>query len=443
MYDGDMLAFETTSVDLLVTPNHNMWVLDYEKRHNSGNRTWKFLQADQLKNKRYVFNKTAMWYGEDHCAVIPSHHTKPQQFNEIEYDAEQTADLFELLGFWITDGCYEKGGTTPSIIITQVKLEGCRRIEYLCKKLSLRFSWHRDSIRIDNARLGAYVVSLFGNGPKTFTAFVPSVIKESSSWQIKRFLDGVVAGDGNVHKKNGHVVVYSSSYRFAGDLQELWLKVGLSANIRTIAPRDGGCISGVLVNRSSVGYVVSVHGELRSYPMLNRGCAKKFGENTPYSGWVYCAEVPYHRLYVRRNGKPVWCGNSHELVRHRLTSVTQESTRYVSYADDGKHGGLTFIQPIYWNDGSPEYCVWVEMMEHVESAYNGLINMGATPQEARAVLPNSVKTELIVTANLREWRHILKLRAAKPAHPQMREVCIPLLVEFRRQVPVVFDDIVV
>jgi len=131
-------------------------------------------------------------------------------------------------------------------------------------------------------------------------------------------------------------------------------------------------------------------------------------------------------------------GISHEIVRHRIASFTQESTRYCDYA---KAGSVEFIFPPFWDDDSLKYGDWLHAMAIVEQAYNSLREAGATPQEARSVLPNSLKTELVMTANLREWRHFFKLRTAKAAHPQMREVTIPLLTEFQRRFPVVFSDI--
>jgi len=133
-------------------------------------------------------------------------------------------------------------------------------------------------------------------------------------------------------------------------------------------------------------------------------------------------------------------GVSHELVRHRLVSYTQESTRYCDYV---KKGSVEFIRPCFWAEDSMEYRLWREQMQMAEDAYNALRNLGAKAQEARDVLPISVKTELIMTANLREWRHILKLRTADAAHPQMREVMRPLLKDFRAAIPVVFEDIIV
>ena len=135
-------------------------------------------------------------------------------------------------------------------------------------------------------------------------------------------------------------------------------------------------------------------------------------------------------------------GVSHEIVRHRVASFAQESTRYCNY---GKSGEVTFIKPLFWDEGSFEYCRWRGACEVAEYEYCKLLSNGATPQEARSVLPNSLKTEVVMTANLREWRHFFKLRAlgttGKP-HPQMVEVALPLLEECKKLIPVVFDDLV-
>lgn len=134
-------------------------------------------------------------------------------------------------------------------------------------------------------------------------------------------------------------------------------------------------------------------------------------------------------------------GVSHELVRHRLFSFAQESTRYCNYSK-GKFGSeITFIEPCFWDIKDYNMITWLAVCSYTETAYFNLLEEGAAPQEARAVLPNSVKTELIVTGNYREWRHFFKLRTAEAAHPQMREVTRPLLAELQRRIPIIFDDI--
>ena len=141
-------------------------------------------------------------------------------------------------------------------------------------------------------------------------------------------------------------------------------------------------------------------------------------------------------------------GVSHEIVRHRLASYSQESTRYCDY----KGGHVTFIIPPWV---SVEPCetanatsaksmadtVWMQSVLQAEETYKYLRKLGWLPEQARSVLPNSLKTEIVMTANVREWRHFFKLRTSSAAHPQMREVAIPLLEEMRKRIPVIFDAI--
>lgn len=129
-------------------------------------------------------------------------------------------------------------------------------------------------------------------------------------------------------------------------------------------------------------------------------------------------------------------GVTHEIVRHRIASYSQESTRYCNYG-----GVITFIRPFYFVEGSAQYREWYSVVAAAAKAYKKLLDLGAKPEEARGVLPNDLKTEIVVTCNLREWRHFFKLRCSKKAHPQIRQIAIPTLLKFRELLPVVFDDL--
>jgi len=130
-----------------------------------------------------------------------------------------------------------------------------------------------------------------------------------------------------------------------------------------------------------------------------------------------------------------------DLTRHRIASFAIESTRYCNYSK-GKFGEeLSFIKPVHIVQDSPEYKVWISCMESIEEAYLEMAKLGCRPDQMRMLLPHSTKAEVNITANLREWRHIFKLRASKYAHPTIVELMIPLLKEFQKQIPVIFDDI--
>jgi thymidylate synthase (FAD) len=197
-----------------------------------------------------------------------------------------------------------------------------------------------------------------------------------------------------------------------------------------------------------------INGEeiLKHIELVGRVCYKSEDKITEESAKKFVADlikrgheavIEHYNITVR-----FVCdrGVSHEIVRHRIASYAQESTRYVNYSKDKFGNELTFILPCFWDEEGVDddrYDLWKQTCLLAEKNYLKLIKIGATPQEARSVLPNSLKTEIMVTMNLRELRHFLKLRTAKAAHPQMKEITIPLLAELKEKLPVIFDDIIV
>jgi thymidylate synthase (FAD) len=134
-------------------------------------------------------------------------------------------------------------------------------------------------------------------------------------------------------------------------------------------------------------------------------------------------------------------GVSHELVRHRLAAFSQESTRYANYSREKFGREITVVRPCFWEEGSEAYGLWLDAMERAEACYMALLKRGARPEEARSVLPNSLKTEVIMTCNIREWRHVLDVRCSRAAHVQIREVMLPLLRDLHERIPVLFDEL--
>ena len=201
----------------------------------------------------------------------------------------------------------------------------------------------------------------------------------------------------------------------------------ISPSVEILTPLDGAAV-------------------LHHIEQCGRVCYKSEGKTTESSAPAFVANI------IKRGHEAVLehfditvkfiCdrGVSHEIVRHRLASYCQESTRYCNYSKDGFGGEITVIQPCYLATCGAGHQMWKEACEAAETAYFNMLNFGCSPQEARAVLPNSLKTEVVMTANLREWRHFFKLRTAPAAHPQMREVANMLLKQMREMVPVVFDD---
>ena len=186
-------------------------------------------------------------------------------------------------------------------------------------------------------------------------------------------------------------------------------------------------------------------GLLKSIERAGRTCYRSETEITSNSAANFVTNIiknGHHSVLEHRSiSILITCdrGVSHELVRHRLASFSQESTIYCNY--NGKD--IAFIIPPWVNADIIYHTdkIWNDSMQTAETHYQKLINHGWSPQQARSVLPNSLATNIVITANLREWRHILTLRCAKTAHPQMQEIMLLILAEFHERIPVIFNDI--
>jgi len=199
---------------------------------------------------------------------------------------------------------------------------------------------------------------------------------------------------------------------------------------------------------ASTEVITEVSGEemLRRLEAAGRTCYKSEDRVTNNSARAFVARIiesGHHSVLEHESVSVRFVvdrGVSHEIVRHRLASYSQESTRYCNYGKAKFGGEVTFV------DARPHlppeaHDLWMTSVESSASDYLELLELGVPPQMARSVLPNALKTELVMTCNVREWRHFFSLRTTEKAHPQMREVARPLLRLFRSMMPVLFDDV--
>lgn len=189
--------------------------------------------------------------------------------------------------------------------------------------------------------------------------------------------------------------------------------------------------------------LTKINGEdlLKRIEVAGRTCYKSEEKISPLSSHSFVLRIikgGHHSVLEHENISVRFIcdrGVTHEIVRHRLVAYSQESTRYCDY---GKMG-VKFMIPSNWSLDEDDY----KLLEQIEAHYNKCLNeKKRSPQQARYFLPNGLKTEIVMTCNLREWRHVLKLRTSKAAHPDMRALMIPLLIELKSLIPVIFDDIV-
>jgi flavin-dependent thymidylate synthase len=423
-HDGDMVRVRTAHVDLLVTPDHRTYA---KRRRQTHREEWALVPATDL-------------FQASHRLCLGDARWKP------EWTLQFTPSWFALLGLFIGDG--HSSGSTPVFRLRKDRETGALMRWSADCGFTVTRNGDRFYLRADeDFRLFAKRCYA-PDGAKVVPADVLACDRES----LLALLDGLMASDGSV-SASGTEVYTTTSPVLAGQVQELALKVGRAASVRR---RDVSEDAGH-VGRRPV-YYVCLFRPRRATPRVGWTTADRRREVTlrPYRGTVYCATVPNGTLYVRRNGKALWCGNSpfehnsmtfyvqapifvfREFMRHRIASYNEESGRYrelrpVFYVpgrerrlvQEGKPGRYVFV------DGTPEQHALVEKetrvaCEQAYAAYQRMLDAGIAREVARIVLPLTIYSSMYVTMNARSLMNFLSLRTTRedstfPSFPQ-REI---------------------
>lgn len=471
-YDGLMDLYLSTQVNLCVTPNHNMWVYDHEKR-SEATRTWKFLRSDELVNCRYGFDKSSNGTKTKDLEklvipdVIRKHH-KP--FKGHTFTGKDVDYFLELLGIWVTDGSLSYGTikdgkqkTGNRISISQIKPFVRERIEELLDNLGIHYRSNQVAYYISDQALFDWLVKNFINGHnthKTYYLTLPRwMFTNLSVSNIRSFIKGVYLGNGSHHVFSHKYMIdnevsifdtgsgfniYTGSESFANDLVEISLLAGLCGNKRYVKPRFRIFPNGRRT-MCKEQFVVSILNN--GYHMFKTAHNKRHVE---YHDKVYCVELEkYHKLYVMRDGKACWCGNcSHQLVRHRIASYSQKSQRYVNEAQ------FEYITPPVIEDDLTLKDLYTNTMEIINARYSllrteliakymkdGMDKKSAEKkanEDARFVLPNACETKIIVTMNIRSLFNFFKHRCCNRAQWEIRMMANEMLRQCMEIAPNIF-----
>lgn len=456
VYDGLMDVYKSSQIDLVVTPNHNMWVYDHEKR-SPVTRTWKFIPSDEVVNCRYGFDKSSNGISTPHLTsiIIPSvcrvHHKISKGHKFVGGDV----NLFlELLGIWVTDGSLSYGTTHNGIRktgnriqISQIKPFVRDRIEYLLDKLNIHYRSSPVGYQISDQALFDWLAVNFIRGADTHKSYYLKLprwmFKDLSPTNICSFLEGVFLGNGSHHTYTHKYLIennlsifttgsgfniYTASENFANDLVEMALLAGICGNKRYVKPRCRTFPNGKSV-MCKPQYVVSILND--GYHIFKTFANK---HHIYYNEKVYCLELEkYHKLYVMRNGRACWCGNcSHQLVRHRIASYSQKSQRYVNETQ------FEYVTPSTIASDPETKNVYDETMQLLQGRYdsirtaliqkyvkNGMDEKTAEKvanEDARMVLPNACCTSIIVTMNIRSLFNFFNHRCCNRAQWEIRAV---------------------
>jgi len=284
-YDGEMIRFEGQNIDLLVTPNHNMWI----KRRNKNN--FDFIEAEKVKFgykvKRYLY-----WKGKEikyfELPIVKDNRNRKKFDKPIRILMK---DWLKFLGLYLAEGGihYREHNKHSEYLVYISQKNKVNEVKEIFNKLPFKWSYRKNKFLIYNKSLYFYLKQ-FGN---TYNKHIPREFCELSSSLLIELLIGYLIGDGHI-RKDGRIEAYTVSENLADDLQEIGLKLGYATTISKHKDNRG--------NRKILYRIAFLKNQ------------KETGiwhiKRIKYKGKVYCVEVPNHILLVRRNKKVCWCGNS-------------------------------------------------------------------------------------------------------------------------------------
>lgn len=467
-WDGDMYKVKSTMVDLLVTPNHRMLIKPVDtQKYRRQEQEFIIKQAKDLLGKRVNYKKNCVWNGEtQENFILPEEYVKHGRGLRLYKERKFNMNKFlTFLGFFISEGhIYHHPGSSYQIGLSQNEGLVFDEMKSLAGELGLSYYIKNNGgngkiICIMDHQLYIWLEKWVGR--KSYNKDIPKFICDLSSDHITYFIDAYIKGDGNIHKTNGHRVIYTTSIKIANTLQELIFKTGLSASIRIddryLDPKKRNDQYNIYPKRRC--YIVSIANENSQTPTVNNS-RYQHDSIIQYNGKIYCVTVPNGTLYVRRNGIPVWSGNTHELVRHKWhTAVSQRSTRYVdeSGSDWAWHPLILKYQDEldakisknpHWRTDTllntelairDMYDEIVEFLQKrcLEQGIDKFTSRKQARGAARGILGNALSSELIFSASLDEWQRILEQRASQHADAEIRLMANRIFEYFEENLPTI------
>ncbi len=449
-YDGAMRRVRSEQVDLLVTPNHRMWVKAHDTQANRrGEEPYRIRLASEIFGRQMAYQKTAKWSGQESGTVsIPGtkrvYQVRDGATNTTRHYVGSEFPLKEFarfLGHWLAEGSLNG----HQIVLAQNRGERLEQMADNVRAMGLSTyvpATGHGSIRTQNVALRD---SLASCGTRAHEKRVPRYVHQWGPSILRVFLEAYADGDGSRRRDCDHTVIYTASPLMADDLQVLAIKAGWSANVR-IDDRTG--LERVMPNgqrfRNARPYYIVSLVKTRTHPLVNHGGAKSDSWEH-YKGKVYCVKVDNGLLFVRRNGKPVVSGNTHELVRHRAGSAfSQESLRYVRLTDIG------FRVPPALEPIRDQVISIVEQLEEfqVSAAKELGIDEEGVPfhvkkevtSALRRLAPTGLSTDIVWTANARTLRHVIEMRTAEGAEEELRLVFDKVARIMQAEAPGLFQD---
>ena len=445
-YSGDMVYINTKNCNLLITPNHRLWAKKVDTRvpHD-----FDFHEAGTLSN-RYVLSKE---FNYDMDAVKTPFTISGFTYNYLgRYKTEikkSVPDIEVDRKLWLTFlAMYLSDGNTTKysdgnyrITITQTDIPKNKETRTLIIDTITRMGFNarvssRD-ICFNSPQIGRFLFSLGKSYEKRFPYNPFDIFTRDTA---REFINTYLMFDGS---RNCPIYgkIYTTSKSLCDSLSTIAMIAGFSTKVLEINRKEVGTkkmIAGKLCNVNKLMYNIHITDKYNMNPYID---VRNSVSTQTYNGMVYCVNVPNHIIFVRRGGVGVWCANCmSQLTRHRVASFCIQSQRYVNFNKDKYGKDIPFIVPEDLDD--VQYLTWRAACQQAEDSYIELIEKyHKSTDTARSVLPNCTATTIVMTANIREWRHILELRCDKHASPDMQKIAKMLLKELYLQYPILFKDL--
>jgi len=423
-YTGNLHSYKSQNVDLRITPNHNLFMKNYDVAHKVD---YNLKSSESIKVNRFYIPKLVKGIpnsdefitieGDSYIRASNSGGEYVKEIPDLTLDKKT---FLKLLAWYLSEGStyYNQAENSYAISITQTKcsegnIQNRTEIFELIKKLGFNPWYEENNIKFKSRQLGIFFKSLGISNKKYIPYDIFSIFDKDLALE---FLSTYSKADASIDKK-GHVKLYTTSKTLADQLQMIVFIAGYSAAIWE-DDRVGQThfINGNKVKHNHICYVVSLSTSYRNMECVIKK-DKHFSE-VFYDDDVYCVEVINHVIFVRRNGIAVWCGNcSHQLVRFRHASFSQQSQRYVTFNKE-----FEYITP-------PSIAADPELLSNYEShlnmvhkLYEKFVQRGIPAEDARFIAPNACETKIIVTMNAREIHHACSLRECNHAQWEIKEL---------------------
>jgi len=377
----ELISIQNQTLDIKVTLDHNMYVSSQWNTRNKKN-SFKFVKAKNLGHQSLI-KRTGKWIGiEKKYFILPSvqigHYEGRQvMLHETGEQKIEMDDWLSFTGIWLADG----STTNNRISIAQKKAEQTKLIKGLLEKMQFSFSKTENQFYFQDKQFGEYL-SKFG---KAHEKYVPEFIKSLSPRQINLFLEWFALGDAT-EMKGGYRIFYTSSKKLADDIQELLLKTGKIGIIKKRERYGKLWIKDHYAESTRPQY--EVHERVKK---INSWIDKRDIKKEKYSGKVYCATVKNHIMYIRRNGKPYWCGNTfmfwsepNKIFNHTLKKMEAKliEENYIGYIDINCIVNNNGIYPLEWTSrfGYPTISIQQEGMITPIGEFLHELSKGETPK---------------------------------------------------------------